>query len=121
MFTSDILTIGVLDYPVTLFFCFLVALVQLVAAVNLCFFTATKVSLRWFGRLVGELDVSNMVWTLSKGPKESYKYDLANSLVPLITLSLDHQNHSEWPKWGHVRYSLRLQIQALGNQIVGRY
>ena len=63
MLMSDIPTIGVLDYPVTLYFCFLVALVQLVAAVNLCFFTAAKVSLRWFGRLVGELDVSTMQWT----------------------------------------------------------
>jgi len=58
----------------------------------------------WFGRLDGELDVSDMVWTPSRDPKKSYKYDLANSLVPLIALSLDHQNHSKWPKWYHVRY-----------------
>ena len=63
MLMSDIPMIEVLDYPVTLFFCFLVVLVQLVAAINLCFFTATKVSLRWFRRLVGELDVSTMHWT----------------------------------------------------------
>ena len=42
----------------------------------------------------------------SKGPKESYKYDLVNSLVSLIALSHDHQNHSKWPKWGHVRYTV---------------
>ena len=57
------------------------------------------------GRLDGALDVSDIIWTLSKGPKESYKYDLANSLVPLIALSRDHQNHLKWSKWGHVRYS----------------
>jgi len=38
-------------------------------------------------RLDGELDVSDMVWTLSKRPKKSYKYDLANLLVSLIALS----------------------------------
>jgi len=47
-----------------------------------------------------------MVWNPSKGPKKFYKYDLANLLVPLIALSLDHQNHSKWPKWGHIRYTL---------------
>ena len=62
----------------------------------------------WTPRLDGALDVSSrrcigrfvsMVdWTQSKGPKESYKYDLANSLVPLIALSLDHQNHSKRSK-----------------------
>ena len=26
------------------------------------------------------------------------------TLVPLITLSYDHQNHSKWHKWCHVRY-----------------
>jgi hypothetical protein len=50
-----------------------------------------------------------MIWTPSKGPKKSYKYDLINSLVPLIVLSHDHQNHSKWPKWSHVRYKLGLQ------------
>ena len=39
------------------------------------------------------------------GPKQSYKYDLTNLLVPLIMLSLNHQNHKQWPKWGHVPYS----------------
>jgi len=24
----------------------------------------------------------------------------------MIMLSIDHQNHSKWPKWGHVRYNL---------------
>ena len=60
----------------------------------------------WTPRLNSVLDVSDIVWTLSKGPKESYKYNLANSLVSLIVLSLDHQNHSKWPKWGHVRYTV---------------
>ena len=79
------------------------------------------ISLRWVGCLVGELDISSqrcigrldgaldvldITWTLSKGPKESYKYDLVNSLVPLIALSHDHQNHSKWPKWGHVCYTM---------------
>ena len=27
-------------------------------------------------------------------------------LVPLIALSYDHQNHSKWPKRGHVHYNL---------------
>ena len=58
----------------------------------------------WTPRLDGALDVSDIAWTLSKGLKETYKYNLANSLVPLIVLSLDHQNHSKWPKWGHVHY-----------------
>ena len=29
---------------------------------------------------------------------------LTNTLVPLIALSPDHQNHSKWLKWGHVHY-----------------
>ena len=29
-------------------------------------------------------------------------------LVPLIALSFDHQNHSKWHKWCHVRYNLSL-------------
>ena len=83
---------------------FLAALTSLLSC-HLCFFTATWVSRRWFGRLDGELDVSDMVWTLSKRPKKSYKYDLANLLVSLIAFVTDHQNHhSKWPKWGHVRY-----------------
>ena len=112
-------------------FLFLVPLVQLVAAViwtsRLCFFTATWYlcggldassrrcierlvsTLHWTSHLDGALDISSR-WcighTSSKGPKKSYKYDLANSLVSLIALSLDHQNHSEWPKCGHVRYTL---------------
>ena len=59
------------------------------------------ISLRWVGHLV-----STVHWTSSKGPRKSYKYDLTNSLVPLIALSLDHQNHSKWLKWGNVRYNV---------------
>ena len=47
-------------------------------------------SRRCIGLLDGALNVSDMIWTLSKGPKESYKYDLANPLVLLIVLSRDH-------------------------------
>ena len=56
-------------------------------------------TMHWTSHLDSALDVSDIAWTLSKGTKESYKYDLANSLVPLIALSLDHQNHLKWPKW----------------------
>ena len=52
-------------------------------------------TVHWTSHLDGAMDVSDMVWTLSKGLKKYYKYDLANSLVPLIALSLDHQNHSK--------------------------
>ena len=31
---------------------------------------------------------------------------LTNLLVSLIALSYDHQNHSKWHKWCHVRYTL---------------
>src|SRR6185312_11180395 len=34
------------------------------------------------------------------GPKNSYKCDLTNLLVPLVMLSLNHQNHKQWPRWG---------------------
>ena len=44
------------------------------------------------------------------GPKDSYKYDLTNLLVPLIMFSLNHQNHKQWPRWGHVPYTERRQI-----------
>ena len=30
---------------------------------------------------------------------------LTKVLVPLIVLSYDHQNHSKWHKWCHVRYT----------------
>ena len=63
------------------------------------FFHCDLISLRWIGHLVsmvhwtsrldGALDISYIVWTLSKGPKESYKYDLANSLVPLKISPID--------------------------------
>ena len=42
------------------------------------------------------------------GPNNFYKCDLKNSLVPLIMLSLNHQNHKQCPKWGHVHYNLPL-------------
>ena len=54
-----------------------------------------------------------MVWTSSKGPKKSYKYDFANSLFSSIALSLDYQNQSKWFKWGHVRYNLPLFVVCL--------
>ena len=93
---SDSPTMWVSDYPVTLcFFCFLVSLVQLVAAVSAFLLRLDISTVGWTSRLDGALDVSNVAWTLSKGPKESYKYNLANSLVSLIVLSLDHQNHSK--------------------------
>ena len=41
-------------------------------------------------------------------PNNAYKYDLTNSLVPLIMLSLNHQNHKQWPRWSHVPYNLPL-------------
>ena len=41
--------------------------------------TVVWTSRRWIGHLDDKVDVSDMVWTLSNGPKESYKYDLANS------------------------------------------
>jgi len=31
---------------------------------------------------------------------------LTIQLVPLIALSFDHQNHSKWHKWCHVRYNI---------------
>ena len=31
---------------------------------------------------------------------------LTKPLVPLIALSFDHQNHSKWHKWCHVRFNL---------------
>ena len=82
-----------------------------------CFLVALDISMvGWTSRLDGALDVlsrrcighlvSTVHWTSSKGPRKSYKYDLTNSLVPLIALSLDHQNHSKWLKWGHVRYNV---------------
>ena len=41
------------------------------------------------------------LFTLFLGPDEIH---LTNTLVPLIALSPDHQNHSKWLKWGHVHY-----------------
>ena len=34
---------------------------------------------------------------------------LTKPLVPLIALSFDHQNHSKWHKWCHVRYRVALE------------
>ena len=34
--------------------------------------------------------------------------DLTKTLVPLIALSFDHQNHSKWHKWCNARYNLPL-------------
>ena len=47
------------------------------------------------------------LFTSFLGPNEIH---LTNTLVPMIALSLDHQNHSKWPKWGHVRYNLPLLV-----------
>ena len=38
---------------------------------------------------------------------------LIKALVPLIALSFDHQNHSKWHKWCHVRYT-RLHFLDFG-------
>ena len=114
---SDSPTVEALDYPNLLrFSCFFVALVQLVAAVIWLDISMVGWTPRldgvldilsrrcighlvstvyWTPRLNGALDVSDMTWTSSKGPKKSYKYNLANSLVSLIALSHDHQNHSK--------------------------
>ena len=48
------------------------------------------------------------------GPKNSYKCDLTNSLVPLIMLSLNHQNHKQWSKWGHVHYTIIIDVDQTG-------
>ena len=47
------------------------------------------------------------------GPKNSYKCDLTNSLVPLIMLSPNHQKHKQWPKCCHVRYTLDAPCDTL--------
>ena len=111
-------TSGYSDYPNSLsFLCFFVALVQLVAAVIWTFqiYYISAFSLRldiytvgWTPRLDGALDTSSrrcirhvvltVHWT-SRILLGLYPWDLK------IVLSLDHQNHSKWPKWGHVRYN----------------
>ena len=35
---------------------------------------------------------------------------LTKTLIPLIVLSLDHQNHSKWHKRCHVRYNLPILV-----------
>ena len=35
---------------------------------------------------------------------------LINLLVPLIALSIDHQNHLKWYKWCHVRYTNKINL-----------
>ena len=111
MLCPDSPTLGLSDYPILL--CFSVSLLYLSNSSQRSFghskyilsllFHCDLISLRWFGRLVGELDVStmnwtslrcigcldgvldvsDMIWTLSKGPKESYKYNLAKLVSPI--------------------------------------
>ena len=42
------------------------------------------------------------LFTLSLGSRNVHS---TKPLVPLIALSFDHQNHSKWHKWCHVRYT----------------
>ena len=46
---------------------------------------------------------SCFVWVLysSLGPNMIHSI---NFVSLMIMLSIDHQNHLKWPKWGHVRY-----------------
>ena len=47
---------------------------------------------------------------------------LTNSLVPLIMLSHNHQNHKQWPKWGHVPYKKEVWMKLkLGIIIKGKF
>ena len=53
--------------------------------------TMNWTSRRCIGRLDGALDVSDMIWPLFKGSKESYKYDLTKLVSPIdyiVTRSL---------------------------------
>ena len=43
----------------------------------------------------------------SLGPNMTHSI---NFISPMIMLSIDHQNHSKWSKWGHVRYNLYSSI-----------
>ena len=45
------------------------------------------------------------LFTSSLGSRDVH---LTKPLVPLIALSYDHQNHSKWHKWWHVRYNFPL-------------
>ena len=40
---------------------------------------------------------------------------LTKPLVPLIVLLFDHQNHSKWHKWCHVRYKVTIHKCFLDN------
>ena len=56
-----------------------------------------------------------IIWMASLHPWNlitTFKVNLDKMLVSLIVLSFDHQNHSKWPKWGHVRYRMHvIQIE----------
>ena len=68
-------------------------------------------TVHWTWRLDGGLDLASrrwnrlgvstvnwICWIISMGPNKSYKYNLTNLLVSLIImLSLNHQNHKQWP------------------------
>ena len=69
---------------------------------------ATEVSLSWFlwlGFLHGLFNSTPIFSLSSLEPKSLRMVILTIILVPLIALSFDHQNHSKWHKWCHVRFS----------------
>ena len=113
---SDSPTLGYSDYPSQLpFSVFLLHLSNLSQRSFSAFSPRLDIStLGWTPRLNGALDVSSRLVSalgvstrrcirylgydldvISKRHKKSYKYDLTNSLVTLIALSHDHQNHSK--------------------------
>ena len=49
---------------------------------------------------------------LSTSSLGSRKVHLTKVLIPLIALSIDHQNHSKWHTWCHVRYTDKLIKRA---------
>ena len=54
----------------------------------------------------GPLGLATPIFSLSSlEPKSLRMVILIIILVPLIALSLDHQNHSKWHKWCHVRFN----------------
>ena len=62
----------------------------------------------WTWRLDDRLNIASWRWIRRV---ESYPWDLkilqvwSHKLInKLIMLSLNHQNHKQWPKWGHVPY-----------------
>ena len=99
---------------------------------DLDFFTVFSILVRWTEELSGRcpetregrlpLDprpligttVGAALWALlrfslsSLEPKILRMIILTIILVPLIALSFDHQNHSKWYKWCHVRYKRTL-------------